>query len=1333
MEHINFDELTNSLTGAVDMQDVFYIVEGAATTVEGWIRMKRDNLKRLADLTQSGDVLKLSDPNRRADFNKRLAEMGITVQSVAQVSGLPPIAEYQAEGVKVLRADGKSILASLEKLPFIQRAALIVTPELRPFVVAIVVDKGEAPTNFQVQISDERRHFNYDFNPSVFLIKASGMVMSVLRDLYYSTVTKADVQGLDQFHAEAKIFASTHYYGNMNYEYQLNRLNAVMQTGRQVRNAANGGANNFQDLVKLLEDPLVLLKKATDYISRLEAVAPSAEIHKSIKDKFTSIYKGVRGVSAIYVMSEVVRQFHLFFNGPDENVVATGSEFSDAVTKSFTDYLAANPNSVLAKACQGALVINRDRLNRYIVAGRAFGVSLNNSASAGPLYKDHKHEAVGLDEIAEATSLMLYLGQQFEHPLCNNIPEPGSSKAMSQLINERRVYELKPKAEVYALEKPMIRNIMAGTYAKEIPMGVFNQLTRKFNRHTLIDPETKSMLRMPLTHGGADLWVKRACSSLRGSTSKFLLYTMADNYYIFYKAAGAIRMASTDVAKAESCVGQLTEYASNLRTLNQLGLNSGIKTVTKDAVNNVLNSTMGLGRKDLESALEDAVLDVKYVLNVRKKERRLEKQGKVRQIKESKKDKKAVGVYETNMSDPLGWIYYNLYFYPLTGCDVNVVLRQEHLHCMGMPSGIINTAYYNNDKSAYAYTAVSNVVSGWLRRYDNFDFGFHQGGEGHQEALEKEFSSHTFMKEAELKMTVEADLQLMSSADYDLDAKDNENIGVADLLGFDLRLVDPEDGGPLMYIPVLRKRSLFGILMFQKFERRLSGLPETPDLILTKNLMLVINLKVAYFVGGWAYRYISLWIRMTLRRIYLNYPDLRETLQRVSDSQITATATEALGYEEAQFQDLLGLSLVDVIRKPNVSLDLVWRVYGHGKGAFVDENDRIIAPNLIRKLFKDFVPITETDHLLNLVAIMARSQKAAAGSPGEEPGETAAFRRAGQIYFNILDKVPPLRDRKLDLIAGGKSFEERMMTATIGFEMMDMAEGAVVPDDLDEALYQSREVPRRGPKIGSNYPAATMATDTDPDVTQMLQGGGYIKGKYAVPVVESTKIKFTTKKGVTPTLVPDVDPERLPYILKWARTLARLIKRGDEGKQQKEGPLYKSFQQYMPAFISPKSGAPYESDRHLTKISIMRLLKETDRRNAEAIKKGNAPTFPFLDVTRDEFSAVEKVLETSAGRTKKYSNLPPAIIDGVLPKDTRGNFKTFVDNVAPLMNLEIGKVLEPYLDLPPVEAKAADVMEIEELTAELAPAATPPEPEVVVHTAEPGPKLTWAQMMGEED
>lgn len=1338
MQHIPFSEFSNNLTGAFDLQDVFYIVEGTATTVEGWIRMKRDNLKRIQELARTGDILRLNDPSRRADFNKRLVEMGITVQSIAQVSGLPPVAEYQTEGVKIFRADDKQISEIIKGLPNIQRAATIVTPELRPFTIAIIVDKGSPPESFVVNIADEKRHHNFDFNPAVFLIKASGMVMAVLRDLYYSTVEKTNIAGLEEFHAEAKIFASGHYYGNMNVEYQLNRLNAVMQVGTAVRNASMSGANNFQSLGKLMQDPLILLKKATEYIKRLEEVAPSAAIHKSIKDKFTSIYKGQKGVTSIYVISEVVRQFHLFFNGSAENVTADGSEFSTAVTKSLDDYVKANPDSVLAKVYQSVLKFDKNHLNRYIVAGRAFGVSLNNSASAGPLYKDHKHEVVGLDEIAEATSLMLYLGQQYSHPLCNNVPQAGSPQAMTQLINERRVYELKPKPEVYATAKPMIRNIMAGTYAKEIPMGIFNQLTRKFNRHTLVEPSTRSMLRMPLTHGGADLWLKHACHSLRASKEKFSLYTMADNYYIFYKASNGVRMASTDVAKAESCISQLTEYASNMRTLAQLGLSYGIKTVTKEAVNNILDSTVGLGKKGVEEALEEAALDVKYVLNVRKKERRLEKQGKVKQMKNSKKDRKDVGVFETNMNDPLGWIYYNLYFYPLTGCDVNVLLRQTHLFCLGMPSGVINTAYYNNDKSAYAYNAVKNVMLNWMQYYDDFDYGFEKQGHKHTAKLEEMFSTQHFMSQAELKMTVEADLQIMSNVTYDLDAKANEDIGVADLLGFDLRIVDPEDDGPLMYIPVLRKKSLFGILMFQKFERRLSGQPETPDLVLTKNLMLVINLKVAYFVGGWAYRYISLWIRMTLRRIYLNYPDLRETLARVSEDQIMAAATESLGYEEAQFQDLLGLSLVDVIRKPNVSLDLVWRVYGHGKGAFVDPRDRIISPNLVRRLFKDYVPVTETDHLMNMVAVVSRANYAPAGSEGEEPAQTMAFRRAASIYFNLLDGRDPMADWKVELVAGGKSFEERMYKATAGFEMMDLAEGAVVPEDIDEALYQAREVPRRGPKIGSTYPAATLATSVDPDLTQLIQGGGYIKGRYDVPVVETTRVKFTTRKGVTPTLVPDVDQERLPYILKWARTVARLLRPANNEKQHEEGPLTETFERFMPRFISPKSGAPYENDRHLTKIAIMRLLKETDRLNNVAVKNGNPPVFPFLDVTRDEFSAVEKVLETSAGRTRKYTNLPPALPSASLPADNRANFKTFVSSVAPLLDRELGRKLTPYLELPPSEAKTEDVAEVGVLMKDLetpqqVPVSAPETVRMIVHSEVSEPKMSWADIMEAED
>lgn len=789
-------------------------------------------------------------------------------------------------------------------------------------------------------------------------------------------------------------------------------------------------------------------------------------------------------------------------------------------------------------------------------------------------------------------------------------------------------------------------------------------------------------------------------------------------------------MASTDVRKAEGCVHKLCIFASNLKTVFQLGLSHGIKTVTKEAVSQLLRDVHEKKGAELDDALEDAVLDIKFVLNVRKKERRLEKQGKIKQMREQRRERKDVGVYETTMVDPFGWIYYNLFFYPFTAADVNVLLRQQHFFCTGMPSGIVNTAYYNNDKSGYAYDDVEKAVKRWLRKYENFDYGMgYVFGRTHSEVLEEELNSHEFMRGAELAMTVEADVQITSPKEYDLDAKDNEDVGVADVLGFDLRLVDPEDGFPSMYIPVLRKRSLFGILMFQKFERKFAGQPDSPDLTLAKNLMLVINLKVAYFVGGWAYRYISLWIRMTLRRIYLNYPDLRATLARVADEQIIDQAKIALDYENQQFQDLLGLTLVDVIRHPNVSLDLVWRVYGHGKGAYYDDQDRIIAPNLVRRIFKDYVPVTDEEYEMNTIAMMARGMQAPPGRVGSEPGQEACFQRCCKMYFGRLDGVTGPGEGAVFLIAGGNSFEERMSDVTEGIALMDIAEGAVVPDDIDEALYQAQIIPPRGPKIGSTAPAGVLATDWEPDVEELTTHSKLFRGKFEPPRVETTKVKYGNKKGVTPTLVPEVHPDRIGYVLKWARAIPKMLRAGGPGGQPKPGPLRELFAEFMPQFVNPASDAPYDNDRHLTKIAIMRLLRQAERVNDRAITRDGNYKYPHLVITRDEFSAAEKHQEASAGKTKRYNQLPPKIEEAKLPKETMASFQSFFNKVAPKLNVLMGEVFGEYVGLTPGERKKEDEAVIQSVIAE------DNEP-VVVHATEPvveEPKYMWTSVLDDEE
>ena len=1330
METVNYDDLIPALSGNMDMQDVFYIVEGAPMTIEAWIQARKKDGARMERLLKSGDVLKLNNPAQRGLFNTKLQELGVMVRSIAQASGLPMVAEYMVEGVKVLRAQPIEVQEMVKKYRYITPASKIPVPNLRMLTVSV---GGES---YDVQVADETKHHVLDYNPAVFFIKASPMVVAVLRDYYYSVAANVKSEQHDRlkaFHDEVKEFTRTHYYGNMNYDYQLNRLNAVCQVGQEVRNAALSGGN-FTDLIKLMEQPLELMKRAKAYMDDIEAVCPAAMIHKSITNKFREILMGEKGGSRIYIMSHVIREFHYFFNGPTQNVLKAGSDFTKSVTQSYMTYLGHSLEGSDFRSAHDRIMkylyLGEKRKSfeeetaKYIVAGRMFGVALNNAASAGPLYDDLRHSKVGLSEITEASSMMLLLGGQIGHPLTNNMPRPESKEAMIQLINERKLREMKPKAEVYSVAKPMIRNIMAGTYASEIPMGVWNQLTRKFNHHALNDDSTKSMLRMPLTHGGADLWLKHSLSKLRGdATAKFLLYTMADNYYGFYKAQGGIRMFSTDVAKAEGCVSQLTVFASNLRTLVQMGMGGGVRTVTKQVLDSLLDSAAAHGMDSIDDDLEDYRLSARVVLNVRKKERRLEKEGKIKSIKDIKAKRKDVGIYDAVMTEPIGWIKYLLYFYPFTAVDTNVALRTEQFFLPGMASGVVNTANHNNDKSAKAYKAMEAAVKTWMREQDNFDYGF--DAKKHPAALEKLLQSHNFMKEAELKMTVEADVQLTDSKSYDLDAEENEGVGIADILGFDLRLVDPDDGYPSMYIPVLRRRSLLSIILFHKFERKFEGQPESPDLTLTKNLLLVINLKVAYFVGGWAYREMSMWIRQTLRRIFTSYTDLRAVLQRLSEEQLQNQVNESLDYDSQMFADLLGMTLLDVIREPNVSLNLVWRVYGHGKGAVYDDQDRVVSPNLIRRIFKDYVPISEREHMFNMVAVVARAMP----SP-TDPLYSGKFEMASSLYLSLLDgNDKDVYDVKS--LAKGNSFEERMQYATRASIFLDEVEGTrTVPEEINDTGYRPPERPPTGPQIGSTYPHGDLASSGGELIDELRSISKYQSGAFEPARPMSTQTKAGMKKSVTTTLVPEVEGDRLGYVLRWARQLPKMLRAPKPGGPP--NPLREKFALYMPKFYNPRTVVPYDNDRHLTKVAIMRLLARAEKENEKSVRKTGEMVYPNLDVTRDEFSFVEKHLESVAGRSKRYAQLlPPMIDEAKLPPETNATVTSFANQVLHSMNAAFSKVMSDYNNANPPTKKNMDSDTIADVVAE--------GQAVLVHTEagdQPTPEeptSSWADVMADED
>jgi len=135
----NFDEAVNTLASSFDAQDIFYIVEGRPTTIDQIIAMKVSDLNKYKQMLKEGKVLRLSNPSDREKFNAALTDLGITIKSIAQVSGMPPMATYDPPTVKVIRSEASEIIAYVNAhCPDIRIMPTVAIPGLRTLAVALM-------------------------------------------------------------------------------------------------------------------------------------------------------------------------------------------------------------------------------------------------------------------------------------------------------------------------------------------------------------------------------------------------------------------------------------------------------------------------------------------------------------------------------------------------------------------------------------------------------------------------------------------------------------------------------------------------------------------------------------------------------------------------------------------------------------------------------------------------------------------------------------------------------------------------------------------------------------------------------------------------------------------------------------------------------------------------------------------------------------------------------------------------------------------------------------------------------------------------------------------
>lgn len=1235
-----------------DNADVFYIVDGAPKSIADIIRMKRADRAGFNAMMRAGEILGTKDPTRLAQLQDTLKSLGVAKLNMATLVGLPTLDQYDFDIGKLTRPTPDDVAAYVRehKLQYAQKVLL---PGLRAIKVTY---NGEELVE---QIADHTAIVAYDFNPPKFGIKADHTVLAVIRDLRYALPGDLAEHPYITMWEQASTFAKEHYYGTISFEFSMARYRKVREESLMVRRMT-GNQRVFRDFGAYLRDPSALHKAADHYSQVLAEIHPPAKLHAGQLRVWKRIVDDPQYAARKYALTYIVDQYADYYTTIKESTDEDGnlvyinkpSNYQLDVSKNYrTAGREFGDEAGVAKLLDLAVGTDvQDRVSGgrwcyYVVQTRSFGISLKAQASAGPLYDDRKHSEVGVSEIYNATSMMMFWGGIEGSSLAANIPASSDqAERERQMINSYRLYELKPKPEVYHKDKRVERNILVPSTTSQLPMSVFSNMTQAFDRH-LLNSRSTSMLRMPLTAGNTDLFLK--LGSLRQGG---LVCSMSDNSYIFARKGKYVALLSADVAKAEGSLSPLMMYVGNRRMLAQMGHKSGIVLEGKTATSGALNLKKGKKSKRLVrvGAEDDAPLagrpEVKPV------------------------EKEAVFM-STSKSAPVGWQQYMLYFYPQACCDVNVAVRTHQLPNIGMPSGILLTAYLNNLKSLYSQSAMQELVAKLLPGLPDGDpFYSEEGRQKLSETMTAALDSPGTIASMELHATLEAVCPLTDSQG---EWSTRGRVLEADLLGYDLLYVEPP-APPGMFIPVLRWKSLMGLLLFHKFDRKLDA--ESENFVLTRNVMTMVSLKVAYFSGAWAYPAMAAWVNQALRRMYTAYPDLRVIVDRLSDANLNEAMERVQANKE---MDLLGTSITSLLRKPYPTQDDVWRVHGHGKSAYVNDDGVVISPAGVVKAFKDFVPVTAEDSVLNTVAMFSR--RFISSHENVQWDMTEQFGVFAQMYYDYLQTgkvaIPAPEQVTFNLVAGGKSFAQRMKKVTAFVEGIEGVERGEFRDMEDfKFLYSVAEpVTSNKVKIGSkmvgrsvvNHHGVEVVVEDMRDVLDADLAEAR-RGPYQpVAVRPSTVGKDPSRLGAHRVLTPAVKDVKATDVYKsllaqTAREWAVLV-RGPlsrKGVAREPGPLYAAFRDLMPRFVKPGGKGFYEG-RHNTKIAILNVYAYVERKKGEKID--------VLKPTRLDMAAQFADMEAWAGKHKDYSHLPEEIQNAAYPAYSSESKKTFITTVIDLL------------------------------------------------------------------
>lgn len=1206
LKELDLASTTANLLGNLNFDDIFYVIEGKPRTIEDIIQMKVRDPVYVKQLRASGQIFSTKEARGRQEIVKVLNSLGAVSYNLAILTGLPPLENFQFPSQAVKRGTPEDVVAwvTAQKIPFASKVAI---PDLRDATATL------SGVKFEIELADYRTSVLVDFNPPSLVIKADAVALSTLRDLRYSITTDGiDTFGLIPLWDKIADFSKTHYYGHLSMEVSLERYRLVRLNNLLVREACKerGVFGNFG---KIVSDPERLLQVVDPYTEEFERISPPAVIHRSIIDKWRSIVNDVEYKARIYSMNYLADQFaDLLWGDPIKDT----SPFQVAVMDDYSVMVAARPELTgLVVTSVGVTIDKLTNNSRFVVKRRGYGPNFKATASAGALYNDRKHGEVAISELYEATGTMLWLGGIRDNVYACNFPrEVKEQDAFQGLVDSYRMYYLKPKHEVYDSRKKRERNILVGSYPKEIPMSLFMQLTYKFDHHMLNDRRSQSMMGTPLTVGCTDLFLK--VGSLGGGVKTF---AMSDNNYLFFKFGGVDYVSSFDVAKAEGSMSQLMAYIVNRRFLKQMGMGSGI------------------GKLKTKVSKKGEVVETTGRLNKKKKEEELIRTGELKDFALQGAETKTVSqtMYIKAKSTPPGWRRYMLEFYPLVAVDVNVIYRTTQLHWDGIPSGITLTAIYNFFKSLKAQAPLAKIVQACLNK--------EKASESNLEKLiVSELSTTASIRNMELAMTLECLTPL----------RPTDNVVPADLLGFDLKFLDPKDGGPPVWLPVLRWDSLVGILLFHKFEKGLDNSGGTQNMkTLGKNLLTVICLKVAFYMGAWAHPGLTYWIAQSLKRMYQSFPDLKLLVSKLTDAAIEMSIDEL---NDSLF-GLVGSSIINILRNPALDLSNVFRVYGHQSNTwFHPRSGMMVCPAAIVKIFDNYVPVTDDERILNLVAVYSRRYMTSGIKEREKI--MMDFEPLVSIYFNylysgVVDPKSPVGD--CVLVAGGLSLEKRMQVASDLFGDFNRAEAPVMDPDL-EASFMINLDPNDRVHVGTMLmPDFAGDEDVFQDIpTQQQEAVSNLplnirvhqrsKDQKIAGSVGAVKLK-----GFNTVTDDETRSALLSAVRQWSKET-----HGPTTKKAKvePGDLYEVFKRYMPKFTLPKGGGFY-TDRHLTKNAILKFYAFLDKKSSE--DRQELP--PILQFSRHEMSQAFSAAEASAGKNKNWTALPTEVEEAKLPQDNKAN------------------------------------------------------------------------------